>query len=53
MAISINELRRWLDTLEEDTVAMDEGGLCLVEIEPINGGTDMRGTGAYLEVGGF
>jgi hypothetical protein len=45
---ALHDLTAWLATLAPDSsVAVDEGGLALVEI-------DSRGelTGAYLEVGG-
>lgn len=46
---SVKELKAWLETLAEDsTVAIDEGGLTLVEL----GSNDLP-TGAYLEVGGM
>ena len=44
MAIDVNELIRWLRTLPDDAdVAIDEGGLTLVEVEG----------DAYMEVGGL
>ena len=44
MAISIGELREWLDTLsDEASIAVDDGGLALVEV----------GGDTYLEVGGL
>ncbi|MFC5862068.1 hypothetical protein ACFPT7_07170 [Acidicapsa dinghuensis] len=43
MAIGAAELRRWIESLPEASeVAIDEGGLTLIEI----------GGDAYLEVGG-
>ena len=57
--IDKQELIRWLNTLPEDAdVAIDEGGLTLVEVEFIpNHNPDYQGpyeeTGAYLEVGGI
>lgn len=48
MAVTIGELRMWLDELEEDgvgrnnLVGVDDGGLSLVVVE----------TGDYYEVGG-
>lgn len=45
---TVKDLRAWLDTLgPESTVAIDDGGLTLVELDK---GTEP--TGAYLEVGG-
>lgn len=47
--ISKAEAKRWIDTIPDDSgIAIDEGGLCLVEI-------DAHGveTGACLEVGGI
>jgi hypothetical protein len=42
--MSKQDVRAWLDTLPEDAeVAIDDGGLCL----------EMRGSDAYLEIGGF
>lgn len=42
------EIQEWLDTLDDDaTVAIDEGGLCLVEVE------EGEETGSYFEVGGI
>jgi hypothetical protein len=44
-----NELIRWLKTLRPDhQVAIDDGGLTLVEIAP-----DGRPTDAYWEIGGL
>lgn len=44
MTIAAAELRRWIDSLPEDSeVAIDEGGLTLME----------TGGDAYLEVGGI
>ena len=48
MATTKQELLEWVESLnEESTVAIDDGGLTLVEI-------DDRGleTGAYFEIGG-
>jgi hypothetical protein len=42
------ELQRWLGTLTETSVAIDEGGLQLVEIDDAT----EQPTGAYLEIGG-
>jgi len=48
MAMSVRELKRWINTLDEDNaVAVDDGGLTLVELDE-NGET-----GAYHEVGGI
>lgn len=45
MAMSKIEVARWLETLPADAeVAIDEGGMCLVEV-----GTDVE---VYCEVGG-
>lgn len=47
--MTVKEVRRWLTTLRDDSdIAIDEGGLTLVEI---SAGT--QETGAYLEVGGI
>ena len=44
MAIAIEDLKRWLDTLpKRGTVAIDEGGLTIVCVEEKD---------AYIEVGG-
>ena len=44
MAIAIEDLKRWLNTLPEcGTVAIDEGGLTIVCLEEKD---------AYIEVGG-
>jgi hypothetical protein len=46
--MTVKELRRWIDTLNPDNrVAIDEGGLTVVELTP-----DGTETGAYLELGG-
>jgi hypothetical protein len=46
--ISTSELKRWVDTLiKNGCVAVDDGGLTLVEIIPDGE------TGAYLEIGGI
>lgn len=43
------EVLEWLETLDDDSgVAIDEGGLCLVEIDE-NG----EETESYIEVGGI
>ena len=48
MSVSVFELKRWLDTLAEDTeVGVDEGGLTLVTTETADG------TSCYLEIGGM
>jgi hypothetical protein len=42
------EIKRWLDTLEpESDVCIDEGGLCLIELDD-----EGEETGSYLEIGG-
>lgn len=47
--ISVKELQRWLNTLPPgDSVAVDEGGLALVQICELSGEVG----DAYLEVGG-
>lgn len=47
MAEDIKEVKRWLETLDpENEIAVDDGGLCLVEL---NGEEE---TGAYYEIGG-
>lgn len=44
-----SELQRWLATLSDDSfIAIDDGGLILVEVDD-NGGT----TEAFLEIGGL
>lgn len=49
MALSVTDLKAWIETLgPENAVAVDDGGLTLVEIAP-NG----EETGAYLELGGI
>ncbi len=45
--IDRKELIRWLNTLTGD-VAVDDGGLTLVELDEFN-----KPTGAYHEVGGI
>jgi len=46
--IDSNDLRRWVHTLGPGSgVAVDDGGLTLVEIGP-----DNQPTGNYLEIGG-
>jgi hypothetical protein len=46
--ISIKELRRWLNTLDQNrSVAIDDGGLNLVEVNENDEETD-----EYIEVGG-
>lgn len=46
--MDVIEVRRWIATLEDDSnIAVDDGGLCLVELTP-----DGQATGAYLEIGG-
>lgn len=46
--MAIDELRAWLNNLGPDCgVAIDEGGICLVEVDA-NGNE----TGYYIEVGG-
>lgn len=48
MAMSVQEVRDWVNSLDKrDSVAVDDGGLALVELDP--NGVE---TGAYLEVGG-
>jgi hypothetical protein len=45
MAMSVAEIREWLDTLNEnDLVGVDEGGLCLEVVD---------NPGVYLEIGGI
>jgi hypothetical protein len=47
--MSVNEIKAWLDTLgSESQVAVDDGGLALVEISASG-----EETGAYLEIGGI
>lgn len=47
--IAKTELRRWLEALPDDAgVAIDDGGLCLVEIDASG-----RQTDAYMEIGGI
>ena len=44
----VKEVKRWLATLDDDNaVAVDDGGLCLVELTP-----EGEETGAYCEIGG-
>ncbi len=44
-----SELKAWLATIHDDHgVAVDDGGLTLVELDP-----NHQPTGAYLEVGGI
>ena len=46
--MTVPEIREWVDTLEAGSaVAIDDGGLCLVELD-----ADGKKTGAYLEIGG-
>lgn len=46
--MDVKEVKRWLATLDErNGVAVDDGGLCLVELTP-----DGEETGAYCEIGG-
>ena len=46
---SVREVILWLQTLDsESSVAVDEGGLSLIEIS-----ADLTPTEAYFEVGGF
>jgi hypothetical protein len=48
MAMTVAEVKRWLDTLDPaNNVAVDDGGLTIVELTP-----DGKETGAYLELGG-
>ena len=48
--ISVKDLKEWLDELNPETfVAVDEGGLTLVQILPGHSGL----SGNYLEVGGI
>ncbi len=47
--VKANELQRWLATLSGDSfVAVDDGGLILVEVDAEGGET-----GACLEIGGI
>lgn len=49
MALSVTDLKAWIETLgPRNAVAIDDGGLTLVELTP-NG----EETGAYLELGGI
>jgi hypothetical protein len=48
--ISLKELKRWIDTLDCDCVAVDEGGLNLVEVDMDEHKPQVGD--AYLEVGG-
>ena len=46
--IAKNELKAWLNTLPDDSsVAIDDGGLTLVEID-----SSTEETGNYIEIGG-
>lgn len=46
--ITAGELREWLSKFSrDDLIAIDDGGLTLVEVTP-----DGEETGVYLEVGG-
>lgn len=47
--MAINDVRLWLSELADDSgVAVDDGGLCLVEID-----ADGKETGCVLELGGI
>lgn len=47
--MSVEEVKRWINTLDgKNYVAIDDGGLCLVELTP-----DDQETGAYCEIGGI
>lgn len=47
--MTIQELKRWLDTLDpNNSVAVDEGGLALIEVTP----EGLRASAAYIEIGG-
>jgi hypothetical protein len=49
MAISILELKAWLDNFEDNKeVGIDEGGLTLVLVDG-----DIQFGGSYIEVGGL
>lgn len=53
--ISTREFKRWVATLSDDTeVAIDDGGLTIVELEPCGPHRSQRiPTGAYQELGGI
>lgn len=45
MAMSVGEIKEWLDTLDdEDEVGVDEGGLCLLVVDKPD---------TYCEIGGL
>ena len=45
MAMFVDEIRRWLDTLDDgDVVGIDDGGLCL---------TVVGDEESYIEIGGI
>lgn len=51
--MTARELKEWAATIADDNgVAIDDGGLCLVEVED-DGEGGVRQTEAYLEVGGL
>jgi hypothetical protein len=46
--MDVAEVKRWIATLDDDSnLAIDDGGLCLVELT-----ADGEETGAYIEIGG-
>jgi len=47
MSATKQEIRDFLDSIESDTVAINDEGMCLVEIGP-----DGHETGNYFEIGG-
>lgn len=52
--IDAKELIRWLQTLDEDAdVAIDDGGLTLVQVLPGTDPHDKTPAGPYIEVGGI
>lgn len=52
--ISAKQLREWLDTLEPSAlVAIDDGGLTIVQVTPETDPHDKTPAGPFLEIGGI